>query len=101
MEQIQTKQHSRLLHKTQEPGLYHVILHNDDVTTVDFVIEILETIFQKEHNEAVALTMKVDREGSAIAGTYYKDIAESKKDKAMREARNNGFPLLLTVEKAQ
>lgn len=78
--------------------MYNVVMHNDDVTTMDFVVHILVSIFRKSPQDAETLMLKVDREGSAVAGTYYKDIAESKKNKATAEARKNGFPLLLTIE---
>lgn len=78
--------------------MYNVILHNDDETTMDFVVHILTTIFRKTLSEAETLMLKVHHEGAAVAGTYLRDIAESKADKATREARANGFPLMLTVE---
>lgn len=78
--------------------MYNVVLHNDDYTTMDFVVHILVTIFRKTMQDAEVLMLKVHNEGSAVAGTYHKDIAESKARKATSEARRNGFPLLLTVE---
>lgn len=98
MADTQTIREKDVRFRVKQPSLYNVILHNDDVTTMDFVVHILMTIFRKNQYDAESLMLKVDREGAAVAGTYYKDIAESKKDKAIREARANGFPLMLTVE---
>lgn len=98
---VQTKKDRSVRYKFKEPSMYNVILHNDDETTMDFVVYILNTIFRKPMLEAEALMLKVDREGSAVAGTYYKDIAESKCEKAIAEARQNGFPLMLTVEEVK
>ncbi len=83
---------------TQEPGKYHVIIHNDDVTTMDFVVCLLEKVFRKPHNEAEALMLHVHRFGSATAGVYCYDIAVSKRDLATKMARAEGFPLLLTIK---
>lgn len=84
--------------KLKEPSKYHVIMHNDDVTTMDFVVMILERIFCKTQAEAETIMLKIHHKGSAIVGTYYRDIAVSKKDVAVKAARDNGFPLQLTVE---
>lgn len=81
-----------------EPHQYSVVLHNDDFTTMDFVVMILQMIFRKSSAEAEDLMMKVHREGKAIAGTYSYDIAMSKKMKAEGMARQENFPLKLTVE---
>lgn len=83
----------------KEPSLYDVIIHNDDHTTMDFVVHILTTIFGKSYDDAEALMMQVHNEGQGVAGTYFKDIAETKAERARREARDMGFPLQLTVEK--
>ena len=91
-----TKRSSRF--KLKEPSKYSVIMHNDDVTTMDFVVMILERIFCKTQAEAETIMLKIHHEGSAIVGTYYRDIAVSKKDVAVKAARDNGFPLQLTVE---
>lgn len=80
------------------PKNYNVIFHNDDFTTMEFVVYVLKAIFHKNEADAERIMMKVHMEGSAIAGTYSKDIAESKAKKTMKLARDNNFPLLLTVE---
>lgn len=80
--------------------MYNVIMHNDDVTTMEFVVKVLKDIFRKSAQEAETLMLKIHHEGAAIAGTYYKDIAMSKMNLTMGLARENGFPLQLTIEKA-
>lgn len=83
--------------RLQEPRKYNVILHNDDFTTMEFVVRVLTTIFSKSEAEANNLMLKVHREGQAVAGTYSLDIAQSKARKATALARQEGFPLRLTV----
>ena len=82
----------------KEPRQYKVILHNDDFTTMEFVVSILVNVFQKEHAEAESLMMQVHQKGKAVAGIYTLDIAASKANKAMKMAREAGFPLRLTYE---
>lgn len=83
-----------------EPGQYNVVFHNDDFTPMDFVTMILELIFFKSETEAVRLMLKVHHEGKAIVGTYSYDIAVTKATEANNAARNNGFPLRVTVSEA-
>jgi ATP-dependent Clp protease adaptor protein ClpS len=82
----------------QKPKLFKVLLHNDDYTTMDFVVYILRTIFSKSEVEAVTITMKVHVEGFGIAGVYPHEIATAKADKVVNLAQARGFPLLATVE---
>ena len=98
MPQEQTNIKERTKQELKEPDMYKVIMHNDDVTTMDFVVMILERIFCKTQAEAETIMLKIHHEGSAIVGTYYRDIAVSKKDVAVKAARDNGFPLQLTIE---
>lgn len=86
--------------KLKKPSLYHVVMHNDDFTTMDFVVEILMTIFHKEHEEAVALMMLVNNIQRAVVGTYSYDIARTKAEEAEERAREQGFPFRLSVEEA-
>lgn len=74
-----------------------VVFFNDDITTVDFVIKVLMTVFFLPKEKAVKLTFKVDQEGSAVAGTYTVDIAKSKKALADRMARAENFPLKIEL----
>jgi ATP-dependent Clp protease adaptor protein ClpS len=80
------------------PKLYKVMLLNDDYTTFDFVIEVLKTIFHKNEEEAINITLKVDREGSAVVGVYPYEIAQMKVEKTHIAARNAGYPLRATME---
>ena len=80
------------------PKLYRVILLNDDYTTFDFVIEILKSVFRKSEEEAINLTLKVDREGSAVVGVYPYEIAYMKVEKTHTLARSAGFPLRARME---
>lgn len=97
-EQSGTKERERT--GLREPDQFNVIIHNDDFTTMDFVIMILKDIFFKPEEEAFALMLKVHHSDKAVAGTYTYDIATSKANKARRLAKENGFPLRFTVEKA-
>jgi ATP-dependent Clp protease adaptor protein ClpS len=80
------------------PKMYKVILHNDDYSTFDFVIEVLMEIFNKTKDEAINLTFKVDKEGYAVVGIYPKEIAETKVSLVKLKAKEAGYPLLATME---
>ena len=80
------------------PKLYRVVLLNDDYTTFDFVIEILKAVFHKSEEEAINITLKVDREGSAVVGVYPYEIAQMKVEKTHTLARSAGFPLRARIE---
>ena len=84
----------------KEPGKYNVIFHNDDFTPMDFVTMVLKHIFHKSEFEAETLMLKVHHEGKAVAGTYTYDIAVTKATDATNVARDNGFPLRISVNKA-
>ncbi len=84
--------------KTKKPRLYKVIVHNDDYTTQEFVVEVLVAFFHKTSEEARQLMLFVHTKGRAIVGAYSYDIAESKVEKVIRAARDAGHPLLLTME---
>ena len=97
MEQQQSSSKTSTRVRNRKPRMYDVIILNDDYTTMDFVVMILKTIFGKSHDEAMQLMLFVHENGEAVAGTYIYDIAQSKADKATKLARDNGFPLQLTV----
>jgi len=78
--------------------MYVVIMHNDDETTMEFVVMVLENVFFKPQEEAVRLMLAVHNNGEAVVGTYTYDIALSKMNKATALARENGFPLRLTFQ---
>ena len=84
--------------KSVTPKLYKVVLLNDDYTTFDFVIEILKTVFYKNEEEAINITLKVDREGKSVVGVYPYEIAQMKVEKTHSLARSAGFPLRALME---
>lgn len=84
--------------RIREPKRYHVIMHNDDYTTMDFVVAILMDIFHKNEAEATMLMLTVHQSGKAVVGTYSYDIAISKVKAATERALAEGFPFRLTVE---
>lgn len=84
--------------KLKKPKLYKVILHNDDYTTMDFVIFILQYVFKRTEAEAFSVMMKVHNEGIGIAGVYPYEIAIIKSEKTKNLASSREFPLLCTVE---
>lgn len=84
----------------KEPGRFKVIVMNDDVTPVEFVVAMFVAVFNYANDQAFQLTMKVHNEGSAVAGTYTYEIAEQKCIEAVSMARANGYPLTIKVEAA-
>ncbi|MFZ7126329.1 MAG: ATP-dependent Clp protease adapter ClpS [Desulfobacterales bacterium] len=86
-------------HETKEPSMYRVILLNDDYTTMEFVVEVLVTVFNKPYDEATRIMLKVHREGSGICGVYTFEVAETKVETVHRLARDKGFPLKCTMER--
>jgi ATP-dependent Clp protease adaptor protein ClpS len=89
---------SRTEQRVQPPSMWRVLLHNDDYTTQEFVVWLLETLFQKPHSEAFAIMMNVHRNGLGVAGVYTHDVAETKMQAAKRHAEQHEFPLLVTME---
>ncbi|HQL42933.1 MAG TPA: ATP-dependent Clp protease adapter ClpS [Spirochaetota bacterium] len=86
--------------KLAKPRMYKVILHNDHYTTMDFVVEVLVTIFHKNNMEATELMLQVHRNGFGICGVYTYDIAQTKAGQVHALARQREFPLKCTVEEA-
>ena len=84
--------------RLEKPPLYKVILHNDDFTTMEFVVFILQTVFMRSDTEAFTIMLKVHNEGIGIAGIYTYEIAQMKAEKAANLARAHEYPLLCTVE---
>lgn len=84
--------------KVKKPPLYKVLLHNDDFTTMEFVIYILMSVFRKGEIEAKKIMMAVHLQGIGVAGVYTYEIAESKAQRVIDLARTNDFPLMCTVE---
>lgn len=84
--------------RLEKPKLYKVLLHNDDFTTMDFVVFILQHVFKRPQAEAVSIMLKVHNNGIGVAGVYPYEIAKEKSEKTMNLARARDFPLLCTVE---
>jgi len=81
------------------PSLYHVILLDDDYTEMEFVVFILQQVFNKSFDDACHIMLKIHNEGKAIAGTYSKEIAEMKAHKVKEIASESEFPLKAIIEK--
>ena len=86
--------------QVREPRKFHVIMHNDDYTTMEFVVEVLMDIFHRNKEDAVALMMTVHKNGSAVVGEYSYDIASSKIRAVSQRAEREGYPLRMTLEEA-
>lgn len=96
--QGQTREKTRI--NIREPKHFRVVMHNDDFTPMDFVVEILIDIFHKGVLEAERLMMTVHESGKAVVGAYSYDIAATKVQAAQSRAREQGYPFRLTVEEA-
>jgi len=92
-------EHTKL--KTKTPKMYRVVLLNDDYTTMEFVLVILENVFQKSPAEAYRLMMQVHTQGLATCGTYTHEIAETKVSTVSEMAKRENFPLQATIEENQ
>jgi ATP-dependent Clp protease adaptor protein ClpS len=90
----------RVRDKTKEPTLHSVVLLNDDYTPMQFVADVLETVFQKSPAEAYRIVMHVHLEGRGVAGVYPWEVAETKVDTLTSLAREAGHPLQATIEDA-
>ncbi len=86
--------------KLDKPPLYRVLLHNDDYTTMDFVVFILQSVFHRSFSDAFRLMMDVHQRGRGVAGIFTFEVAEMKVSETMELARANEFPLLCTMEEA-
>ncbi|MCM2350363.1 MAG: ATP-dependent Clp protease adapter ClpS [Bacteriovoracaceae bacterium] len=84
--------------KLQAPKMYKVLMHNDDYTTMEFVILVLQKYFNKSSEEAQSLMLEVHTHGFAVCGIYTFEVAESKVAKVTKYARDNGHPLKCSTE---
>ena len=85
--------------EVREPSMFRVLLHNDDYTTMEFVVEILIIVFNKSPEEAVEIMLNVHRKGIGICGVYTYEVSETKVNTVHVLAREKGFPLKCTMEK--
>lgn len=83
----------------KEPPLYRVLMHNDNKTTMDFVVTILCDIFNKNPQEATEIMLTVHHTGIGVCGVYPREIAETRIGRVHRAASRAGFPLKCTMEK--
>jgi ATP-dependent Clp protease adaptor protein ClpS len=86
--------------KTEEPSLFKVLLHNDDYTTMEFVVWVLESVFNMPEEQAIQVMLNVHLRGIGVAGFYTYEVAEMKVEKTISLAREQEFPLLATMEPA-
>ena len=93
-----TSQRAKQKEAIDEPPMYKVILLNDHYTTMDFVVNILQNVFRKTGDEANRIMLDVHHNGSAVAGIYTKEIAETKLELVHYLARSNDFPLRCRME---
>ena len=89
---------TRTERKVKRPRLFKVLMHNDDYTTRDFVVWVLQAVFQKSDADALRIMLHVHQTGIGVAGLYSREIAETKVQKTERLARENEYPLRLTIE---
>ena len=85
----------------KKPPLFKVLLHNDDFTTMEFVVYVLQTVFQRSESDAIHIMLKVHQEGIGVAGIYTYEVAETKAEKVKSLAEANEYPLLCTIEESE
>ena len=93
---VQTE--SRTDERVDHPGMWRVLLHNDDFTTQEFVVWVLETVVNLPHAEAFSVMMHVHQAGVGVAGLFTRDVAETKVKATQTLAEQHEFPLLVTLE---
>lgn len=99
MSSIETKTQTQT--RITYPSMYSILAHNDDVTPMDFVVELLIEIFDKSLNEAIAVMKKIHDTDKQVVGTYSKEVAEQKLYEANQYCRMHGMQLKVSMEKIQ
>jgi ATP-dependent Clp protease adaptor protein ClpS len=84
----------------KEPSKYNIIMLNDDYTPMEWVIEVLKSIYKHSQESAEKITLTIHNEGSCVVGTYIYEIAEQKASETIAASRNKGFPLQVKIEEA-
>ena len=95
---LKEKVESRTEEILQEPIQYKILMHNDDYTTMDFVVQVLENIFNKPPSEAIQIMLNIHKQGIGVCGIYTAEIAETKVVAVHSMAKQNGFPLKCSME---
>ena len=90
---------AEVVRQVEKPPLFKVLLHNDDFTTMDFVVEILQHVFHRQEAESLQLMLAVHHQGVGVAGVYPYEIAEAKVNQVTQIAGAQDFPLLCTLER--
>ncbi len=90
----------RVEEELELPPMFKVLLHNDDYTTMEFVVEILQKVFHKPISEATRIMLLVHKNGMGVCGVFSEDIAETKVEIVHHLARKSGFPLRCSMEEA-
>ena len=90
---------TKTLPKTKRPSMYRVLLLNDDYTPMEFVVDILEGVFKKTHEEAIQIMLHVHQNGVGVCGVYTYEVAETKVAQVLDAARRSQHPLQCTMEK--
>jgi ATP-dependent Clp protease adaptor protein ClpS len=99
-EEVGTVTKTRTERRLKKPKLYKVLLHNDDYTTMEFVVFILQAIFHRSEGEAVQIMLHVHRNGIGVAGVYTYEVAETRIAQVEALARQHEFPLRCSLEEA-
>ena len=92
-----TKENSRISEDLKEPKMYLVYVLNEDMTTFEFVVAVMMSVFHKTEEDAWAIADRTHQEGKAAVGKYSFDMANTKVNKAVALARENGFPLRFKI----
>ena len=87
--------------KVKKPPMYRVLMHNDDYTTMDFVVAVLMAIYGKSDDEAFQIMLNIHHKGIGMCGVFTHEIAETKIAQTHDHARNSGFPLMCSMEPAE
>ena len=95
-----TKVRTKTEQKVEKPRLYKVLLHNDDYTTMEFVVFVLMSVFHHQETEATQIMLHVHKKGIGVAGVYTKEIAETRIGQVHDLAKEHDFPLRCSMEEA-
>ncbi|MFT7823959.1 MAG: ATP-dependent Clp protease adaptor ClpS [Sulfurimonas sp.] len=87
--------------RVEEPRMFKVLLHNDDYTSMDFVVDVLMNIFHKNAAEAEKIMIQIHEKGIGVCGVYSYEIAQTKAEQVRQKAKQSEFPLLATIEEDQ